>query len=651
MSKNKKKENIAISRKGKKAAFKYVKRQLKNPIIDASAQACYDAAPNEFKEFIRYLFGDKKGSELINYVGYMTGGDDNSECDDEDEENDDESDFASEYPPPVLYTDLGRYLENGDIESLTITAQLTSPYCEVDDAFTISKAEMACIDRIDAFLEVLYNKVALSIATTAAYAYADVSNSNLFGHIKSEYARMYDKAKSREIYAYDHIPPMIMTILDCICGNKDTTSYTHCISLLRSISSSVSLYGIKSIEVSYYDINDKLVEFKKEFELKSKLLPSEVIPMMYETMDHTAISTGNNDVSRLSVGEIVVFGTDGEYNVPGNIVRVGRITKIRKQIIEISVPYKSEFADPISLDPLVETTRKSLAESIISVLNPRTAVITPKAALYFKNPNIFGSLLMQGDKDTNGRAWCNTIQKFINGGYKDESRYAIMNDILEYINSKTHADISEGCVIEADVPAKLVDGHMSVNIIDIQKTDLNPIEDVPSDGIMIGGMKVYYGDIVVYGSDAANYGAGEFVRVGRLTKSDKPDTVCITSPVFPEGIRFNTEYFKKEMFVKAYLGSTIVLTQYQAFVGDGKDEVISSDSTFRDLIKREIGSAPLESDDIINEVGNRYNIDTDDKNIYIVDESAAKRCDVMHDDGTTSSIINAICITIHNAGE
>ena len=647
MSKKKNQKIKVISRKGRKAAVKYVKHQLKNPIIRASAFACYDAAPNEFKEFMRYLFGDKKGSALINYGRYLTGGDDISESDDEDEyeENDNEADFASEYPPPVLYPALGRYLENGDIESITITAQLTSPYCEVDDAFTLDKSVMAHIDSIDALREVLYNKVILSIATTTSYACADVSNSNLSGHIKSE----YDHMAHMKAYSGAFMPNIIMQILDCICDGNNARMYNHCSNMLQSITSSVAMYGIKSIEVSYYDINDELVEFKKELELKSKLLSSEVISMMYELTDHTAICTGTIDVSRLNKGDIVIFGTDGEYNVPGNIVRVGRITKIGKQIIEISVPCESEFADPT--DPIVETTRKSLAESLIRVLNPRTAVITPKSALYFKNPNIFGTLLMLGDKDTSGHAWCNTIQNFINGGYKEESRYAVMNDILEYINEKSHADITEGCVIETDVPAKLVNGCMSINIIDIQKTDINQIEDEPSGGIMIDDTEVNYGDIVVYGSDAANYGAGEFVRVGRLTKSDKPDTVCIKSPIYPEGLRFSTEYFKREMFVKSYTGRTIVLTQYQAFVSDGKDEVISSDSTFCDLIKREIESAPLESDDIINEVGNRYNIDTDDKNIYIVDESAAKRCAVMHNDGTTAINVNALCITMHNAGE
>ena len=650
MSKKKNQKIKVISRKGKKAAFKYVKHQLKNPIIDASAQACYDAAPNEFKEFIRYLFGDKKGSELINYVRYMTGGDDISEGDDEDEENDDESDFASEYPSPMPYEALGIYLENGDIESITITAQLTSPYCEVDDAFTISKTEMACIDSIDALKVVLYNKVTLSIATTTSYAYTDVSNSDLFEHIKKDYAHMCDKAKARELYCSGHIPPMIMSILACICGDKDTTIYTHCSSMLQSITSSVALYGIKSIEVSYYDINDELVEFKKEFELKSKLLPSEVIPMMYESTDHTAICTGTIDVSRLTKGDIVVFGTDGEYNVPGNIVRVGRITKIGKQIIEISVPFESEFADPT--DPIVKTTRKSLAESLIRVLNPRTAVITPKSALYYKDPNIFGSLFMLGDKDTSGHAWCQVIQNFINGGYKMDSKYAVMNDIIEYINSKSYADIHEGCVIETDVPAKIVNGHMSVNIIDIQKTDLNPIEDESSGSIMIGDMELNYGDIVVYGSDVANYGAGDFVRVGRVRKSTKPDTICVASPMHPEGLCFDIELFKKKMFETAFLSrNVIVLTQYQAFVCGDKDEVIPSESTFCDMIKREIEFTSSDSDDIVSEIGIRYDIDTDDKNIYVVDESVAKRVTDMSNDGSALDILNATIIKIKNAGE
>ena len=132
------------------------------------------------------------------------------------------------------------------------------------------------------------------------------------------------------------------------------------------------------------------------------------------------------------------------------------------------------------------------------------------------------------------------------------------------------------------------------------------------------------GDIIAYDAITIN---NEHIkrctRLGRLAKSNMPDTVCITSTGHPEGIYFDAEMFKSKTALTAFAKDTVIFTQYQAFIDEDNDVDILSDSKIHGMIENIIqnpGDASLYTDFII-EIGKLYEIDTDSKNIYIIDES------------------------------
>lgn len=168
-----------------------------------------------------------------------------------------------------------------------------------------------------------------------------------------------------------------------------------------------------------------------------------------------------NIVKSLKNGDIVVFG---EYDDNDNCkVQVGRVLDKILNGIQISVAADKHIH-------YVVTNADALKKSIATVLSPETAVITPFAIICMKNIAYYTTFI-NDDTAKDGTIWKNVICNFINGGHKLLSRYAIMNDILEYASAKTGVPITEACVLNTDVPAEFIDGKISVAVIDIQKTD------------------------------------------------------------------------------------------------------------------------------------------------------------------------------------
>lgn len=170
-----------------------------------------------------------------------------------------------------------------------------------------------------------------------------------------------------------------------------------------------------------------------------------------------------NIVNNLKNGDLVVFG---EYDANDNCkVQVGRVLENILNGIQISVAADKHIH-------YVVANADILKKSIATVLSPETTVITPSTIICMKDIAYYTTFI-NDDTAEDGTIWKNVICNFINGGHKLLSRYAIMNDILEYASAKTGVPITEACVLNTDVPAEFIDGKISVNIIDIQKTDIN----------------------------------------------------------------------------------------------------------------------------------------------------------------------------------
>lgn len=181
-----------ISGKGRKTAFKYVKRHLYNPYIVTSAHKCYDAAPDDFKEFIRYLFGDRKGSKLIDF---MTGGNDISEGDDEDEDDEDTDDKISwedfdNLPRNLcvkyeidgehmydfeltgnkfyaIYDAINMAIDNGDLTSFGFDLNFTSPFFSCTKTVDIDESVMNKISNTHELKEAIYYTICKAIPDIA----------------------------------------------------------------------------------------------------------------------------------------------------------------------------------------------------------------------------------------------------------------------------------------------------------------------------------------------------------------------------------------------------------------------------------------------------------------------------------------------------
>lgn len=177
-----------ISRKGRKTAFKYVKRQLTNAIVEHSAHVCYDAAPGDFTEFMRYLFGDKNGSKIINYI---TGRDEYPYTDEYDDDEISWDDFDNrlhdlcveecertgehmydfELPGNKFYAvhdAINMAIDNGDLKSFGFDLAFMSPFFTCGKTVDIDESVMSKISNTNELKEAIYYTICKAIPDIAS---------------------------------------------------------------------------------------------------------------------------------------------------------------------------------------------------------------------------------------------------------------------------------------------------------------------------------------------------------------------------------------------------------------------------------------------------------------------------------------------------
>lgn len=370
-------------------------------------------------------------------------------------------------------------------------------------------------------------------------------------------------------------------------------------------------------------------------------------------------------VNNLKMGDIVVFSSSYMINEPGDLVRIGRVGRILdsddKSKISLYVPMGQELA-PVRL------YKSFLSKSIITVLKSDTVTITPDAIFYFdyasyvagdyvasggaygydialNSYDMYGTKFICNDKNDANICMRRVIKDFIIDGFRQASRYTVMNNILEYVSSKIGANVTNACIVDDSHITNRIYGHAIANIIDIQKTDIAEMTNtddskVKYSDIKIRGNTIKYGDIVVYRSNWENLGSGDVIRVGRIVKADTPRFIRIKTPsgimndaIAQEEIDTSYKYdineFAEQMFIQHYPKDAIVITQFHAFLREYKDMILPA--KISEMVKLLcISQEMLEYEgptthDLVEAIAKHYRIKVDRKDIYLVSEGAGRR--------------------------
>lgn len=231
-----------------------------------------------------------------------------------------------------------------------------------------------------------------------------------------------------------------------------------------------------------------------------------------------------------------------------------------------------------------------------------------------------------GEGIDNDASWVPWVSPSINVGRINNSgnaHYSITKLTMTYYTiNDDKIDAKNSFTFDSNLlPKNLIDKLSGFN----EDADSSASKNVPT---LHTEVNLNLGDILAYDVTAINDKINtehikRCTKLGRLIESDKSDTVRIKSPDNPEGVYFDTKMFKNKTALTAFAKDIIIFTQYQAFIGEDNDVDILPDSKIHGMIEDIIqnpGDTSLYTDFII-EIGKMYEIDTDSKNIYIVDES------------------------------
>lgn len=399
-------------------------------------------------------------------------------------------------------------------------------------------------------------------------------------------------------------------------------------------------------------------------------LPSEINGFDYDTYVNKCEYDDEMTklVNNLKMGDIVVFSSSYLINEPGDFVRVGRVDIVLdsddKSKIRLYVPMGQELV-PVRL------YKSFLTKSIITVLKSDTVTITPDAIFYFKyasyisgdyvasggaygydvalNTNdMYGIEFICNDKNDANIAMRRVIKDFVIDGFRRDSRYDVMNNILEYATSKIGVNVTNACIVDDSRITNRINGHATANIIDIQKTDIDELPNtddskdskVKYSDIKIRGNTIKYGDIVVYRSNWENLGPGDVIRVGRIVKADTPRFIRIKTPsgVTNDAIaqkeidtsyKYDINEFAEQMFIQHYPKNDIVITQFHAFLREYKDMILPA--KISEMVKllcisqEMLGYEGPTSHDLVEAIAKHFRIKVDHKDIYLISEGAGRR--------------------------
>lgn len=321
-----KKKNV-FKRKGRKEAFKYIKKQLENSIVLDSAQILYDYNQFEAREFIRCLFGDKDGNKLIDIIDDMP-------KDDEDD-IDDNINSSRTYPYKLAsysksLSVLSTAIENDDIKSIKFTANLSTPYYEVDHEFAISEDELKAVATLSDLTEILIIKLISAMKHMMTMCKSMSSKINLPDYIREDYDELF--TKQPEYRSYCRI--IYCGISECLgsmlagSNTSDITADYGVMCYMSSIGSKNAIFNITGISMTYYDENDSAVQKSMLLRKDSQILSKDIIEVICNADYETAFcpKTWNADDAPIQ-GTVIAFTASNDCESSnGNTIHVGLLT-------------------------------------------------------------------------------------------------------------------------------------------------------------------------------------------------------------------------------------------------------------------------------------------------------------------------------------
>lgn len=298
-------------KKNQKNAYKFLRKQLKNPENMRAAFTCYSDSSVAFTELMRNIFGENKGNKIVDNIinGPFIK----------------EQSFDKINP---AFETLIKYLENERIEGITCNALLTSPYIEVNDEFTINRDDLKDVKTFDAFMEIMYNKVSASLEKALKAAEAQISDSKMPNYIRTGYASLISRFYN--ILSNYGTHPDVKYIANMTASRINETILFPCVgegidndaSWVSWVSPSIivgrinnsgnAYYSITKLTMTYYSISDNKVDAESSFTFDSNLLPKNLIDKLSEFNEDTDSSASKNVPTlhtevNLNLGDIIAY--------------------------------------------------------------------------------------------------------------------------------------------------------------------------------------------------------------------------------------------------------------------------------------------------------------------------------------------------------